>query len=147
MKLSTRSRYGLRLMFELALGYGTRAVQLQDIAKKQDLSEKYLSKLVFKLKKVNLIDSIRGAHGGYTLKREPDKITVLDIVTALEGDLSIVDCTSKSVECNRARTCPSRNIWCGLSKVINDYLSGITLADLVEKYSSDAELSEDMYFI
>ncbi len=147
MKLSTRSRYGLRIMFELALGYGSGAVQLQDIAKKQDLSEKYLSKLVFKLKKAKLIDSIRGAHGGYTLKLEPDSITVLDIVEALEGDLSIVDCTSKSVECNRSRTCPSRNIWCGLSKVINDYLAGITLQELVERYNSATEFAEDMYFI
>jgi Rrf2 family protein len=134
-------------MFELALGYGTRAVQLQDIAKKQNLSEKYLGKLVFQLKKANLIDSIRGAHGGYTLKDEPENITVLDIVTVLEGNLSIVDCTSEVVDCNQSRACPSRNIWCGLSKVINDYLSGITLQDLVEKYSSDAEMGEDMYFI
>ncbi|MDA3797712.1 MAG: Rrf2 family transcriptional regulator [Kiritimatiellae bacterium] len=147
MKLSTRSRYGLRLMFELALGYGTGAVQLQDIAKNQNISEKYLGKLMIQLKKAKLVDSIRGAHGGYILQREPSKITMLDIVKVMEGDLSIVDCTSDGADCCRAHDCPSKSVWCGLSNVIKNYLEGIKLSDLVDKYNKSTELSQQMYFI
>jgi len=145
MKLSTRSRYGLRLMFELALAYGNGAVQLQDIAQKQELSEKYLAKLVISLRKSKLIDSIRGAHGGYILNRPPDKITIQKIVSVLEEGLCIVDCTESNTECSNSRICPTRDIWCGLNEVINNYLSGITLEDIVKNYK--AENSPDMYFI
>ena len=147
MKLSTRSRYGLRLMFELALGYGAGAVQLQDIAKNQNISEKYLSKLMIQLKRANLVNSIRGAHGGYILQREPSTITVLDIVKVMEGDLSIVDCTSETSDCCRAVDCPSKSVWCGLSNVINNYLEGIKLSKLVDEYSSTTEFAQKMYFI
>ena len=147
MKLSTRSRYGLRLMFELALSHGGRAIQLQDIAEKQELSEKYLSKLIISLRGAKLIGSVRGAHGGYVLKRDPDKITLREIVIALEGGLAIVDCTENSSECPRAKRCATRDIWCGLNKVISDYLEGITLADIVDKYRADYKNSDGMYFI
>ncbi len=147
MKLSTRSRYGLRLMFELALSYGSRAIQLQDIAEKQELSEKYLSKLIISLRAAKLIGSVRGAHGGYVLKRDPDKINLKEIVIALEGGLAIVDCTENSSECPRSKRCATRDIWCGLNKVISDYLEGIRLSDIVEKYRADYKNSDGMYFI
>lgn len=147
MKLSTRSRYGLRLMFELALGYGAGAIQLRDIAKNQSIPEKYLGKLMIQLKQASLVNSIRGAHGGYILQREPSKITILDIVKIMEGDLSIVDCTSEAFDCCRAGDCPSRSVWCGLSNVINNYLEGIKLSELVDKYSSSTEFAQKMYFI
>ncbi|MBN2642580.1 MAG: Rrf2 family transcriptional regulator [Victivallales bacterium] len=147
MKLSTRSRYGLRLMFELALAYGSRAIQLQDIAQRQELSEKYLSKLIISLRGAKLIGSVRGAHGGYVLKRDPDKITLKEIVSSLEGGLSIVDCTENSSECERVKKCPTRDVWCGLNKVVSDYLEGITLADIVEQYRLEHKSSKDMYFI
>lgn len=147
MKLSTRSRYGLRLMFELALAYGSRAIQLQDIAQRQELSEKYLSKLIIFLREAKLIGSVRGAHGGYVLKRDPDKITLKEIVSSLEGGLSIVDCTENSSECGRVKKCPTRDVWCGLNKVVSDYLEGITLADIVEQYRLEHKNSKDMYFI
>jgi len=147
MKLSTRSRYGLRLMFELALAYGSRAIQLQDIAARQELSEKYLSKLIISLRAAKLIGSVRGAHGGYALKRDPDKITLREIVIALEGGLSIVDCTENSSECKRSRNCPTRDIWCGLSEVIGKYLENIKLSDVVEKYRAANKNTDGMYFI
>lgn len=147
MKLSTRSRYGLRLMFELALAHGTGAVQLQDIAGKQELSEKYLSKLIISLRSAKLIGSVRGAHGGYVLKRDPDKITLREIVLALEGGLSIVGCTENSSECAKVRICPTRRIWCGLNEVINKYLDGITLGDIVEQYRTENLDNREMYFI
>lgn len=147
MKLSTRSRYGLRLMFELALSYGSRAIQLQDIAQKQELSEKYLSKLIISLRAAKLIGSVRGAHGGYVLKRDPDKITLREIVIALEGGLSIVDCTENSSECPRSKRCPTRDIWCGLNAVISNYLENLTLSDVVEKYRAENKNTEGMYFI
>ena len=147
MKLSTRSRYGLRLMFELALAYGSRAIQLQDIAERQELSEKYLSKLIISLRAAKLIGSVRGAHGGYVLKRDPDKITLREIVVALEGGLSIVDCTENSAECPRSKICATRDIWCGLNQVISNYLDVITLAEVVERYRRNNNGSAEMYFI
>ncbi len=147
MKLSTRSRYGLRLMFELAMAHGCRAIQLQDIAARQELSEKYLGKLIISLRSAKLVGSVRGAHGGYILKKAPDKITLREIVVALEGGLSIVDCTENSNGCIRSRSCPTREIWCGLNRVVSDYLEGITLADMVEKYRSKNSENADIYFI
>lgn len=147
MKLSTRSRYGLRLMFELALAHGNGAMQLQDIAEKQGLSEKYLSKLIISLREANLIGSVRGAHGGYVLKRDPEKITVREIVLCLEGGLSIVDCTENSTECARSRACPTRDVWCGLNQVISDYLSGITLEDVAESFRNANLENSSMFYI
>lgn len=125
MKLSTRSRYGLRFMFELALHYKEGPVLLRDIAQHQNISEKYLSKLVIPLKAIGLINTYRGAHGGYSLAREPGKITVKQIVDVLEGDTSTVERIPDPLN-------PTWEVWSGLDKAVSDYLESINLETVVQ---------------
>ena len=132
MRLSTRSRYGTRLMLELALHYKKGTVFLKDIAREEEISEKYLSHLVIPLKANGLISSSRGAHGGYRLAKSPSHITVKDIVQTLEGDLSPVECVKNPSICRRTSGCVTRDVWEKLDKRISDTLSSITLKDLVK---------------
>ncbi len=131
MRLSTRSRYGLRLMYELALHYGEDPVFLKDIAKRQSISEKYLSKLVIPLKGAALINSARGAHGGYTLARPPYAITAKDVIKVLEGDIAPVECVKDDKLCERTDICPTRDVWEGLQRTISEYLESITLEQII----------------
>ncbi|HNZ64297.1 MAG TPA: Rrf2 family transcriptional regulator [Smithella sp.] len=130
MKLSTRSRYGLRLMLVLARNYGKGNTFLKDIAREEDISEKYLSLIIIPLKGVGLVNSVRGASGGYTLARDPSQITLKDIVDVLEGDC-LVDCLKDPKSCSRVSTCASHDIWAMLGGKISETLSGITLEQLV----------------
>lgn len=139
MKLSTRSRYGVRLMFELALNYGKSSLLLKDIAKRQDISEKYLSKLIIPLKSAGLVNSIRGAHGGYILAREPSKISIKEIVEVLEGDISPVECVKNKSFCDRYLDCPVRDIWCKLDRQISSTLESISLEDVIRDYKDKAK--------
>jgi len=132
LRLSTRSRYGTRLMLELALHYKKGTVFLKDIAREEEISEKYLSHLVIPLKANGLISSSRGAHGGYRLAKSPSHITVKDIVQTLEGDLSPVECVKNPSICRRTSGCVTRDVWEKLDKRISDTLSSITLKDLVK---------------
>ena len=132
MRLSTRSRYGTRLMLELALHYNKGSVFLKDIAREEDISEKYLSHLVIPLKASGLISSSRGAHGGYRLAKSPSHITIKDIVQALEGSLSTVECVKNPSVCNRFSTCPTRDIWEMLDEKISETLDSIALKNLIK---------------
>jgi Rrf2 family protein len=131
MKLSTRSRYGVRMMSDLADHYGSNSVFLKDVAKREDISEKYLSLIVIPLRSTGLIQSIRGAHGGYRLTRKPAEITVLDILSALEGEICLVDCVKDTKRCSRISVCPTRDVWGMLGEKISETLSSVSLADLV----------------
>ena len=130
MKLSTRSRYGLRLMLALARNYGKGNTFLKDIAREEEISEKYLSLIIIPLKGVGLISSVRGSSGGYALAKEPSQITLKDIVDVLEGDC-LVDCLKDPKVCPRVSTCASHDIWALLGGKISETLNGITLAQLV----------------
>jgi len=130
MKLSTRSRYGLRLMLVLARNYGKGNTFLKEIAREEDISEKYLSLIIIPLKGVGLVNSVRGRRGGYTLARDPAQITLKDIVDVLEGDC-LVDCLKDPKSCSRVSTCASHDIWAMLGGKISETLSGITLEQLV----------------
>ena|SRR6056297_509259 len=134
MRLSTRSRYGVRLMLELALNYNTGYTFLKNISKKEEISEKYLSQLVIPLKARGLIASSRGAHGGYRLAKEPSLITIKDLVQTLEGSTSLVECVNNPSVCNRSSKCSTRSVWEMLDKKISDTLSSITLKDLLESH-------------
>ena len=147
MKLSTRGRYSVRLMFELALNGKGQTVYLKDVAQRQELSEKYMSKLVIPLRGAGLIVSVRGAHGGYMLGREPEDITIREIVEVAEGSLSLVECVQNSQSCDRTRECPTRNLWCRLEKHMVSFLEGITLQDLVDEYDSASGQDSLMYHI
>jgi Rrf2 family protein len=138
MRLSTRARYGTRLMLELALNFNQGTVFLKDIAQKEEISEKYLSHLVISLKASGLISSSRGAHGGYRLAKPPSQITLMDIVQILEGNLSLVECVKNPSICSRVSKCATRDIWGKLDEKISDVLSSVTLEDLV---SSQKEIN------
>jgi Rrf2 family protein len=136
MKLSTRSRYGTRLMLDMALHYNQGPVQLGDIAKRQGVSVKYLEQIIIPLKKAGFIESVRGPKGGHKLTKPPQEITLAEIVALLEEGTSLVECTDNHGVCQRAPTCPTRLIWKEVSEAMFDRLEAITLADLAEKAKS-----------
>jgi Rrf2 family cysteine metabolism transcriptional repressor len=119
------------MMSDLADHYGSNSVFLKDVAKREDISEKYLSLIVIPLRSTGLIQSIRGAHGGYRLTRKPAEITVLDILSALEGEICLVDCVKDTKRCSRISVCPTRDVWGMLGEKISETLSSVSLADLV----------------
>ena len=133
MKLSTKGRYGVRLMLDLAAHYGERPVILREISQREDISEKYLWHLITPLKSAGLIHATRGAHGGYELAKVPDEISVKDILEVLEGSLCMVDCVKKPATCKRSSFCIARDLWGETSKALTDLLKKTTLASLVER--------------
>ena len=136
-QLSTKGRYGTRLMFQLALNYGNGPMLLKDIAKKEDLSTKYLEHIVPLLKSANFIHSTRGAHGGYALALPPEEIDLRKLVGVLEGDIAPVDCVDSPDLCDRSDCCVARDVWSILEDRINETLEDITLQDMVEKYEQE----------
>jgi Rrf2 family protein len=139
MKLSTRARYGMRLMLVLAQHYGEKPVFLKDIAKSEEISEKYLSLIMIPLRASGLVNSSRGAYGGYSLGREPDRINLKEVMDVLEGDSCLVDCVKDPSVCRRVSTCVSRDVWSIIGERIADTLRGMTLADLVGKTRARAD--------
>jgi Rrf2 family protein len=137
MKLSTKSTYGLRAMVNIALGHGSGAVSVKEISAKEGISGVYLEQLLNKLRRKELVKSVRGPSGGYTLSKKPGGITVKDIVLALEGNISPVDCASGreswKTKCGKGKNCISRIVWTKLAKSINDCLDAITLEDLCKE--------------
>lgn len=133
MKLSTRSRYGTRLMLDMAQHYNEGPIQMSDIAKRQDVSIKYLEQIIIPLKKAHYIDSVRGPKGGHILTRPPEEITVGEIVAVLEEGTSLVECVEVPSVCGRAPVCPTRLLWKEAAEAMFDRLQSVTLADLVEK--------------
>lgn len=134
MRLSTRSRYGVRMMFEFALKFNQGPVFLKEVAKMQGISFKYLSKLVIPLKSAGLLQSVRGANGGYMLAKHPSEITIRMIVEKLEGDVSLVECAENPQVCKRNVDCVARTIWKKADEAIMQVLDGITLQDMVDEY-------------
>jgi Rrf2 family protein len=132
MKLSTRARYGVRLMLALAQNYGKEPVYLKDIARQEDISEKYLSLLVIPLRKTGLVNSIRGAYGGYNLARAPEEINLKEIVDVLEGDCCLVDCVKDPTVCPRVFTCVTHDIWEMIGGKISETLNSISLDKMVK---------------
>jgi len=133
MKLSTRSRYGTRLMLDMAQHYNDGPIHLSDIAKRQDVSVKYLEQIIIPLKKAGYIESLRGPQGGHILAKPPEEITVKEIVGLLEEGTSLVECCDDTTVCKRTDICPTRILWKEASEAMFDRLQTITLADLVEK--------------
>ncbi len=132
MKLSTRSRYGTRMLLDLARYYNQGPVQLGDIAKRQNISLKYLEQIIIPLKKAQYVESVRGPKGGHMLARAPELITVGEIVALLEEGTNLVDCIEHAERCERSRDCPTRLIWQSAARAMFDKLKAITLADLLK---------------
>jgi Rrf2 family protein len=146
MRISTRTRYGVRFLLELAARQEKGAVFMKDIAKTQEISVKYLSQIVIELKSAGIINGFRGAHGGYVLSRDASEITLKGIVAVLEGDLKLVECTRDTKSCSRAALCASQEVWLKLEDVIAETLEGITLADLVKRRQAKMK-KQEMYYI
>ena len=133
MKLSTRSRYGTRLMLDMAQHYREGPLQLGDIAKRQEVSLKYLEQIIIPLKKAHYIESVRGRKGGHILAKPPEEITVGEIVALLEEGSGLVKCAKDPTVCERADGCPTRLLWKEAYEAMSDRLEAVTLADLVER--------------
>lgn len=132
MKLSTRSRYGTRLMVDLAQHYDRGPVQVRDIARRQDISIKYLEKLIIPLKKAGFIASVRGPKGGHLLSKPPETITAGEIVRVLEHEIALVQCIDNPSVCDRADSCLTRRLWKTATRALFEQLNGVTLAELIK---------------
>jgi Rrf2 family cysteine metabolism transcriptional repressor len=151
LKFSTRARYGMRAMLELALNYDTKEpMPLFQIAEKQLISEGYLEQMMTVLRKGGLVRSVRGAQGGYLLSREPARITAGEIVRSLEGPLGITDCVSEEdpETCVRSESCVTRLLWERVRDAMASVLDGTTLEDLrKEAVKLRRSKESDMYYI
>ena len=133
MKISTKGRYALRMLLDLAIHQGIGYVPLKDIAERQNISKKYLEQIVPILNKSDILNTNRGYQGGYRLARTPDKYTVSEILRLTEGSLAPVACVEQDpISCERSPECLTLPVWQGLYKVINEYLDGITLQDILD---------------
>lgn len=133
MKLSTRSRYGVRLMLDLALHEGEGPVRLGIVAQRQGIGIKYLEQIIMRLKKANYVTSVRGPKGGHMLTRPAEEITVGEIVTLLEGGLKLTRCIQHPWECDRSDHCVTRILWMEATEAIRERLYAITLRDLMNR--------------
>lgn len=131
MKLTTKTRYGTRLILDLALHYDQGAVQMSEISTRQNISVKYLEQLIRPLKKAGLVDSIRGPKGGHFLTEDPQKITLGQITRIFEGSVDLVECISDSEKCSKADACVVRTAWQLAAKALFNQLDAITIASLV----------------
>ena len=137
MKISTKGRYALRLMVDLAEHKDNGFIALKDVAKRQNISKKYLEQIVPVLNGAGLLATNRGNRGGYKLAKEPKEYTVGDILRITEGSIAPVSCLDSEVNhCERTTFCQPLYVWEGLSKVVNEYLDGITVQDIVDKIES-----------
>lgn len=145
MKISTKGRYAVRLMLDIAQHSAEGNVSLKDVSKRQNISLKYLEQIVNMLCKAGLLKSQRGAQGGYKMFRKPAEYTIGDILRVTEGEMAPVSCLEDEVnQCPRANQCPTIRFWTGLYHTMNHYLDGTTLADLM---NADEENSDDVSLI
>lgn len=137
MKISTKGRYGLRAIIDLAANDRSRATPLREISERQNISEQYLEQLFASLRKAGIVKSVRGAHGGYLLNNSPENITVKDVLTALEGPIAPVDCVLKEngkIECSNGADCVTYNLWLKMKENIDQLLESVTIAFLRDEY-------------
>ena len=140
MRLSTKSRYGLRAMFDIAYHCGTEPVQIQDISRRQQISPRYLEQIFQNLKRAGLLKSKRGPQGGYALSRKPDEITVLEILNSTEQDVLLVDCAGVTPKKRRSKTecpfegkCVTQTVWEEANSLLDTLFGGLTLQTLCQR--------------
>lgn len=142
MKLSTRGRYGLKAMFDLALNYGDGPISLTSIAERQAISVNYLEQLISPLRKAMLVESVRGAQGGYMLAKSPNEITVGVILTTLEGPLAPTDCVVVDGDddiCDHSTYCVTKVIYEKIYESISTVVNSITLQHMIDDYKSNQD--------
>ena len=135
--ISTRGRYALRMMLDLAQNQGDGVVALKDIAARQEISKKYLEQIIPVLNRAGLLQTTRGVQGGYRLTRRPEEYTVWDILRTTETALSSVACMEPGAPpCRREAECLTKPVWEGLDRVVSEYLTSITLQDILDRKQS-----------
>ena len=144
MKLSTRGRYGTRALLDIALNQGDELVLLKDIARRQQISLRYLDHLITPLVAAGIIRSTRGARGGVRLAKRPDEIKLSEVIQLLEGSIALVDCVNDPGMCERSSACVTRDLWDELKQAMDGVLESMTLQDLVERQKSK---EQPMYHI
>ncbi len=132
MKISTKGRYALRVMIDLALNSNEKYVTAKEIATRQEISNKYLEQIIAMLNKAGYLETARGNAGGYQLARKPNEYRIGDILKATEGDLTPIDCLTEEGKCKRQESCKTYSFWKGLDDVINEYVNSKTLEDLIK---------------
>ena len=142
MKLSTRGRYGTRLMLELAKHYGKGPINITEISKNQGISVKYLEQIIIPLKKAKLIKSVRGPKGGHTLSKSPDKIFLLQILKPLESHLTLVDCVSDDDTCEHIETCLIRPVWGKAYHAMMNIFKETSLEDILQSSANKPDASD-----
>ena len=148
MKLSTRGRYAPRAMLDLALNYGKEPVSLKNIARRQEISERYLEHIMTVLLSAGLVQSTRGSHGGFSLAKLPKEIKLSQIIQAVEGSISPVECVDDPKICNRVDACVTHEIWIKLKKAILEVFDSVTLEDMVKMQKKKLSKQKDqMYYI
>ena len=143
MRLSTKARYGLRLLLDLALTGSNAPVHLQDVARRQGISKKYLEHIAAALAAQGFVRSVRGAKGGFLLAKPPPQIRVLDVVRALEGPISITNCVTAPEVCERSKHCVTRRLWTRVNTAVEETLANVTLHDLVLEARAQKEFMEE----
>lgn len=146
MKLSTKGRYGMRALLDLALHQSEGLVLLKDVAQRQEVSLPYLEHLIAPLIAAGLVKSTRGARGGVLLIKSPSEIKLSEVVQLLEGSLAPVDCVNDAKLCHRSASCVTRDIWTEMKRAMNQVLDSTTLQDLVERQRQKGQ-TEGMYYI
>lgn len=137
MKVSTKGRYAIRVMIDLALNDNGDYIPLKEVAQRQGITFKYLEQIIILLKRAGYLKSARGNGGGYRLSKTPDKYTIGDILRTTEGNLSPTICLEDDKNmCPRSVECPTLRFWTGLDKVISDYVDGITIKDLIDEQNN-----------
>ena len=142
MKLSTRSRYGLRAVLELAIEYGNKPMQIKKIADREDISSKYLEQLMSTLKSAGIVRSVRGPKGGYFLAKPPSEVKLSHVFLALEGPLITADCVDHPEFCVRCTDCVTRQVWTEIHDAMMSVLESQTMEDLVKKTSMDQKITD-----
>ena len=132
--ISTKGRYSVRILLDLAEHHNGGSIPMKEVAARQDISLKYIERLMPALKSAGLIDSVHGAGGGYRLTRPPEEYSLWEILTLAEGDLAPVSCLQRNAApCRQAAECRTLSLWQGLNDLVNDYLDRFTIADLTRR--------------
>ena len=147
MKISTKIRYGARAMLELASHYGEGPIELKEIAKRENISPKYLEQVINPLRAAGLVKSIRGAKGGYSLAKPPSEICLYDVVETLDGPLNLLECLRDSKVCQKVPSCVTRDIWQEVSEAISKIFYSVTLEDMVNRKMDKEGNNSSMYQI
>jgi Rrf2 family cysteine metabolism transcriptional repressor len=147
MKISTRIRYGTRAILELAAHYGQGAIELKEIAQRENIPAKYLEQVIIPLRTAGLVKSVRGSKGGYALAKSPSEVCLREVYEALEGPIRLVDCLGNLQACQKIPSCVTREIWKEVSEAIDKIFGSVTLEEMLERKRQKEGTVPSMYQI